>query len=455
MIVYSPDGDWLRVVFSCLGTTWPEIRKPFFIWAVLSLAYYVYAEEVHPPINKDSATILGSAMSFLLIFRSHQAYARYWEGRSCVSEFFAHLRDFMMMSCIHVHGGQSTMAWISGQPTLVGTLPDDEFDQRAREFRCNLARYTIAYAVVMKLYSRIALEGYCVGRISKETKWSVDWDRLRLRQLLNEEEFRMVDDSLQIKDEGFKKFSLAALTSAFRGRHESGPPSSWPDYFEVNLERKCRMHCVILFFLRKEVMRSANDFANTVPWGVKERFAPNLTDLLAKAQKSFDMINQIILTPIALPYACLCKTLCMIWMISNPVTLDHTLGFYGSYITSALIILALLGIDAISTELENPFGDDDNDLDLLEHINMLETEVLEFLDLCGDNKGRRNFVWRRVPAFVAGSSVKPIARHLAYGELAGEEVVASQSNTPASSHRSSDRLLDSGRNDSEASSRGK
>eukprot|EP00413_Alexandrium_margalefii_P027370 CAMPEP_0204554670 /NCGR_PEP_ID=MMETSP0661-20131031/28279_1 /ASSEMBLY_ACC=CAM_ASM_000606 /TAXON_ID=109239 /ORGANISM="Alexandrium margalefi, Strain AMGDE01CS-322" /LENGTH=36 /DNA_ID= /DNA_START= /DNA_END= /DNA_ORIENTATION= len=36
--------------------------------------------------------------------------------------------------------------------------------------------------------------------------------------------------------------------------------------------------------------------------------------------------------------------------------------------------MALLGIDAIATELENPFGDDDNDLELLESINVLERE---------------------------------------------------------------------------------
>lgn len=442
MILYDP-GDSLRIVFKYVGTIWPDVFKPFLVWSALALGYYIFVEETHPPKNQDTASLLASAMTFLLVFRLQQAYSRYWQGRTCVSEFFVLMRNLMMMTCLLTRGGASTMAWQSGQPNMTGTLPDDESDERARVFRCNMGRYILAYAVVLKLHTRIA-SAYCedFGEIDKEGKWMVDWDRLRLRQLLNQKEFELVDRTFRICDEGYRKTKLEDLANLFRQRGEQGPPASWPNSFEVHTKRRARAHFVLIFYLRQEIVRSIQDAANAQQmWGVKERYCTKMTDLLNQAQKNFDMINQIIMTPIALPYAALCKTLCLIWMVSNPVTLDHSLGFIGSYVISAIVVVALLGIDSISAELENPFGDDANDLDILEHIHLLETEVLEFLDRCGDNKARQKFAWRRMPGFIAEGSVKPLTRHLTFSEHAAEEVVASQNCTPASSHRSTDRLL--------------
>ena len=44
-------------------------------------------------------------------------------------------------------------------------------------------------------------------------------------------------------------------------------------------------------------------------------------------------------------------------------------------VVPTLVAFALLGVDAISSELENPFGDDANDLDVLEMIHGLESEA--------------------------------------------------------------------------------
>ena len=87
------------------------------------------------------------------------------------------------------------------------------------------------------------------------------------------------------------------------------------------------------------------------------------------------------------------------------------------------VMLALLGIDAISTELEDPFGDDANDLDISEHIASLESEALALLELSGDVKARDAFVWRRLPRLIAEESCKPIYRQLVLAELAGQVLV--------------------------------
>mmetsp|Transcript_133200 Transcript_133200/g.332551 ORF Transcript_133200/g.332551 Transcript_133200/m.332551 type:complete len:353 (-) Transcript_133200:15-1073(-) len=330
------------------------------------------------------------------------------------------------------------MAWLSAPPEMRDKVPEDEFDVRAREFRINVVRLTLAYTVMLKMYTRIALNGYCFGSISCEEKWALDWDRLRLRQLLREDEFQAADSCLGILDDTTDS-SLEGLAAQFRGHCLDGPPDDWPDEFEVNLRPATRAQCTVLFFIRETLILNVNDFANSVPWGIKERFVPNLSRLLSHTQDHFDMIHQIISTPVALPYACLCKTLVLIYMVCSPMTVDHSLGFFGGYVVPVFLVLALLGIDAISTELENPFGDDDNDLDILEYISSLEKEALEFLEMSGDHKAVQQFVWRRMPTFISEQSCKPLYHHLAFIDLATGEVAPSGSITPASSHRGSER----------------
>jgi len=186
-----------------------------------------------------------------------------------------------------------------------------------------------------------------------------------------------------------------------------------------------------------------NDVQNTIPHGYKERFIPTLSALIHGSEDDYETISQIITTPLPLPYANLCKTLLMIWMATFPFTVDYRLGYFGSLIIPILIIMALFGIDAIATELENPFGDDDNDLDILEAIHTLEGECLEFLALSGDDKAKSAFVWRTMPNYISGTSCKPLKRYIAFRDLAVDDFVVPDgpvgAMTPRSMSQGSDR----------------
>jgi len=334
-----------------------------------------------------------------------------------------------MLCMLHIKGG--------GSSSMRQNLQAQESEANGRELRVNIVRLAVAFAVVLKTYTRIGLDGYCFGRISKETKWCIDWDRLRLRQLLREDEFELMDRCVGIVWAGAPagRKSPEALAAQFHSG-ESGPPASWPESFEVSTDPTASMYLALVYLLRELLVRNLNEFQNNVPWGIKERFVPMLSKILASAQLSFEMVVQILTTPLPLSYACLCKTLLTCWMASFPFTVDFSLGYFGGVAIPILIVLALLGIDAIATELENPFGDDANDLDILELIHNLEGEAMEVLELCGDSGARARFVWRRMPAFITEMSSKPVRHHLAVAEFATDEVVPSGSATPASSQRS-------------------
>ena len=125
-----------------------------------------------------------------------------------------------------------------------------------------------------------------------------------------------------------------------------------------------------------EVFRAMNDGSkNDQPWGIKERFVPMLSGFCGTVLKAFDEVHQIITTPLPLPYINLVKTLLVFFLGSFPFVLNPSKGWYANVVVPTLVAFALLGVDAISSELENPFGDDPNDLDVLEMIHGLESEV--------------------------------------------------------------------------------
>jgi hypothetical protein len=340
--------------------------------------------------------VIGGTLSFLLIFRANQAYTRYWDGRTYLSLFFTNMRDFLMLALLYLHGTKEKETIRSSSVANRKIAAKIDLGDLATGVRVDLVRLSVAYAVILKLHSRIAYEGYCFGKISGETKWLVDWDRLRLMQLLKEEEFVAIDKCIGIIDEDARSgCTLEELIEQFRDRQD-GPPKTWPDEFEVQLAPSSRSYVVIIFLIREVLFGCANDVLNSCPWGIKERFVPAMQLLLSDSQMHFEMINQIISTPLPLPYACLCKSLLIIFLASLPSMLvDYNVGPFGSIAVPLMVALALLGIDATATELENPFGDDANDLDILEFIAGLEHECLEFFRTCGDWKGRNAFCWRR------------------------------------------------------------
>merc|ERR1712151_1178162 len=110
-------------------------------------------------------------------------------------------------------------------------------------------------------------------------------------------------------------------------------------------------------------------------------------------------------------------------MLSFPFSVDPSIGLFGGVAMPLVVALALLGIDAIASELENPFGDDPNDLDFVAPIHELECEAMEILTLAGDGEGRGKFIWRRSPAFAAANACFPVSKYLVLEELAGQELV--------------------------------
>merc|ERR1719215_1194500 len=105
----------------------------------------------------------------------------------------------------------------------------------------------------------------------------------------------------------------------------------------------------------------------------------------------------VISTPIPFPYVHLCKALLLFFLITLPVVMNPKQGIFACVVLPSCVSMSLLGIDAIASELENPFGDDDNDLDFNGAITQFESECLKLLEIAGDTKATQSFAKYQFP----------------------------------------------------------
>lgn len=88
-----------------------------------------------------------------------------------------------------------------------------------------------------------------------------------------------------------------------------------------------------------------------------------LQELLNNLVDSLGACERILKTPIPLAYAIHLKQLLLIYCLLLPFQMVESLGWYTGLIV-ALVSFTLFGIEAIGLEIENPFGYDENDLQL-------------------------------------------------------------------------------------------
>ena len=90
--------------------------------------------------------------------------------------------------------------------------------------------------------------------------------------------------------------------------------------------------------------------------------------------------ERILETPIPLAYAIYLKRLLLIYCISLPFQVGNNLNWWTGPIVTILSFV-VLGIEEIGTEIENPFGDDANDLPLEEFCTMILNNIEDLITL--------------------------------------------------------------------------
>merc|ERR1719316_709320 len=107
MILYD-NRSWLGSVSHFRGTAIPNIILPVTMVGVWS--YMVFILQVQFPtifaLQVAAAhKILGAFVSFFLIFRTNQAYSRYWHCNDCLKEITVNTRELHQQFVVYNKGG--------------------------------------------------------------------------------------------------------------------------------------------------------------------------------------------------------------------------------------------------------------------------------------------------------------------------------------------------------------
>jgi len=258
-------------------------------------------------------------------------------------------------------------------------------------------------------------EGYFDGSLEEDMKWRLDWDRMRLRTLMTQDEYEVVDRALQVEDTDEEKALLWAgglpqphVFHQFRVPPRAVDKPDEPYSYVVSMEPTYRQLMVILTMLMRCIYLHAGE-----PYAYKERFFPEVLALTGQIMRTHDMVHLAMVTPLPLPYVSLVRTLLCGYLLTAPLFLDYMDGVWANVVMPTMTAIALIGIDHIGIELENPFGDDANDLDVQAMITQFEREVMRMLELVGDSLAREKFTWLPVPQFMQDETTTPFLYYLA------------------------------------------
>lgn len=111
MILYGTQS-WVELVFRFHGTVWRQIWWKVVLITFYTCLSYVFCTYTQMDLGHMKGNVLGSTVSFLLVFRANNAYGRYWQGRTLLTHYFSLLREIIAFGCTFLVGGARCKKWL-------------------------------------------------------------------------------------------------------------------------------------------------------------------------------------------------------------------------------------------------------------------------------------------------------------------------------------------------------
>eukprot|EP00928_Gymnodinium_smaydae_P053585 TRINITY_DN37541_c0_g1_i1.p1 TRINITY_DN37541_c0_g1~~TRINITY_DN37541_c0_g1_i1.p1 ORF type:complete len:469 (+),score=66.84 TRINITY_DN37541_c0_g1_i1:67-1473(+) len=446
----AQDGqDFLGSVFRSARTVWPRVVGRCSLFLIYSVAVRIALQRyLHDDVRLGSEvrSVLFGLVLLMLAARISEAQTRFQEGEAALTRVFGALRELVLLGVLFPRGGiADALAWEPTTSIAPVSAPqqrlEDAHDRMTRRARVDVVRLVIATGVSLQLHARMLVDGYRLGKVSRETRWHVDWDRLRLKQLLLDEEFSVLDRAVGFLEGLPVRPAVKGLIAQFRG--EMGvlgpqkPPADWPRQFEVVEGAQVRPYMLLVNLIR-ETFHAAKFDPVLAPWGVKQRYIADATMVLGRIEHSMDHLDRIITASNVFLLANFCKTHLLLLLHCLPLSVARGLSLLTGASASCMIALALLAADAVALEIQDPFSGGSVDGAIVERLSSLESEAMEALALTGCAEARRYFCWRMAPPFVRERSPSYVRKQLAFVEAAAPEIVPPVPGAPEHEDASSD-----------------
>eukprot|EP01062_Namystynia_karyoxenos_P056737 TRINITY_DN47658_c0_g1_i1.p1 TRINITY_DN47658_c0_g1~~TRINITY_DN47658_c0_g1_i1.p1 ORF type:complete len:438 (+),score=110.13 TRINITY_DN47658_c0_g1_i1:78-1316(+) len=318
------DTTW-KFFVSVRGTIVHSCWKHILLVSLLSLGLTISHKAADEWITIDDAghvlTIL--PVGFLLVFRLNLSYNRWWDGRESIASMVYAARKVAVKTLTHVSNDSPHAAIMAH------------------------ARKVYRLAMAMVVCTRHSVQTQVSGEhlISADKKALLG--QLRMWELEH------------------------YLTTAQMGDLRLAQPSMWP--------------VVVTNMLMEQVVAPCRNRPEDAEHEVVYQWpnaAADITEAAEQLLQSWQAIVKIASTPMPFPYAHSLDIFLLLWVYTFPFSLlgsNIDLGWLTPIVAVCTCVL-LMGINAVAQVIEDPFGNDPADFDLVRFQEQLHRELNDLLE---------------------------------------------------------------------------
>mmetsp|Transcript_26171 Transcript_26171/g.69678 ORF Transcript_26171/g.69678 Transcript_26171/m.69678 type:complete len:375 (+) Transcript_26171:439-1563(+) len=349
MIIYDP-RSYSDILLRWEGSVLPQVLLHLVGTGIVSIVATI--AQAQPDINFDMPDeghkIFGFLVGFLLVFRSTIAYNRFWNGRGFLNGLQNASMEFMRNVCMFA---SSEAGWVSAltpwsQPCIAAhpapTYPQGKDPEKAEALKAKRQTFRRLITQLMLIAA------------------------LKLRGTLG------VPKRSSESDEGAVESPLASSTNV-----SGWELPAWlviaqthPLFTQKDVEGYTTAGGNAIFLCMRQISHEVFPL-------FKEKHYPHVNMLRTTVGHIKDILGifgqcaAISDTPIPFPYVQMAKVFTIMFLYTLPFALVTELGGF-TIVAVWILALGYFGLDAIATEMEDPFGLDINDLDTKELVQEIE-----------------------------------------------------------------------------------
>merc|ERR1712137_353361 len=310
----------------------------------------------------SSCKFLFTFTAFFIVFRLNGAYHRYCAALVTIQEIVDATRNIVSTSvaCMDMKSPASNLEDIL----------------RVAEWKVDVIRFVFIHGFTLTMQNRLR-QAARVGYLGSEEKLLTEFDLIRTRGLLYEHEYEIVKRLVPV--DTWDEFSEGMWwwKTTMYDHTGSIAQCSLPNWALQQLR-----HRIASFTVDKH--------------GPVERTLNVLSHDIGILQKHSTKITMHASVPVSLDYLQMTKFLLNIYFVLFPFHIPSSAGLFVNLFFPSILCIIFLGMDLMSTDMENPFGDDTSDLKIATPLHDVEIEVMRLLDDQLDSVKDR-FTWHRVP----------------------------------------------------------
>lgn len=339
VIISYDTKSHFSILFQMYGSVWR------YVWPYcllnMAITYLVDTLRDHYDIDltiEDSGHMYVSTLvSFLLVTRVKIAYDRFMSSRKCVDDCLRCARSLIQFMNV--------------------------FSMRDHSKRAKDWRNEVAYRVIILIrVTFAALEFKESGVPAFESSMLRKKTKIRLREML------LLDDTVKgpsgMTYQKSKTHFLSHKLSSIADENSRAPK-------------------VTAYWLRMVIAQQKNFLENELPFQ-KESV---LLDYVSNFLTAYSDLEKYFTTPFPFPFVQMGRTLLFVWMFTLPFAITN--GIAKSAASMAIMFLltyGFVGLEYVSMELDDPFGNDANDIDAV-FLMSQTTQAIYFL--IGDSNGEK------------------------------------------------------------------